>query len=80
MMEQIVRGYQAEADDRCPEEAWEHQLASLATEYLVVIRDQVRTLMDHLTAELPPEPFRVDRLLATAEGLLRRFQQPVSPV
>ena len=79
MMEQIVRGYRPEADGRCPDEAWEHQLGSLATEDLLAIRDQVRTLMEHVTAELTPEQMRVGGLLA-AEGLLRRFRQPDASV
>ena len=79
MTEQIVRGYRPEADDPSLDEAWERQLGSLTTEDLLAIRDQVQALMEAVTAQLAPEQVHASGLLA-AEGLLRRFQQPESPV
>ena len=78
-MEQIVRGYRLEADGPRPDHAWEHQLGSLATEDLLAIKDQVRTLIEQVNLELTPEQMRVGGLLTAAEGLLRQFQQLDSP-
>ena len=79
MTEQIVRGYRPEADDPGLNGAWERQLGSLATEDLLIIRDQVQALMEAVTAQLAPEQVHARGLLA-AERLLRRFQQPDSLV
>ena len=79
MTAQIVGGFCPDADDPGLDEPWERLLGSLATEELLAIRDQVRALMESVTAQLAPEQVRAGGLLA-AEGLLRRFQQPESPV
>ena len=62
-----------------PDQAWEQQLGSLATEDLLAIKDQVRTLIEQVNLELTPEQMRVGGLLTAAEGLLQQFQQLDSP-
>ena len=79
MTAQIVGGYCPDADDPGLDEPWERQLGSLATEDLLAIRDQVQALLESVTTQLAPEQARASGLLA-AEGLLRRFQPPDSPV